>query len=354
MPAVARLRVGVLGATGMVGQRFVSLLQDHPRFDLVAAYASDRSEGRTVSATWRLHDAPLYDGVGELVLREGSLENVRADRLDLVFSALPAAVARDLEGAVAVAGVPVFSNASAHRMERGVPLLIPEVNPEHLGLLDGSGRGFLVTNPNCTTTGLALVLHALGRAVRFRRVFVATYQALSGAGFDGPAGIDVSGNVLPHIQSEEEKVLAESPKILGTMDGGGVVPADLRVYAQCARVPVRDGHLEAVTVECEESPDLAAVERALATFTAIPQARALPTAPTAPILVRTEPDRPQPLLDVNAGTPARARGMAVTVGRLRSDDHVLRLYLLVHNTIRGGAGGSLLNAELADALGYLG
>jgi len=349
---VDRLRVGILGATGMIGQRFFTLLHGHPGFELVAMYASARRHGSTLASAWRLPDSPGPEASG-LEIREGSVDAVRGDRLDLVFSALPASAAA-VEAELAAAGVAVFSNASAHRLDAGVPLLVPEVNPDHLGLLGNNGPGFVVTNPNCTVTGLALVLHALRRAVRFDRVFVTSYPALSGAGFDGPSAMDSHGNVLPHIPSEEDKLAAETPKILGRLDGQAIVPADIRVYANCARVPVRDGHLEAVTLECEERVDLGEIAAALAGFRGLPQEKRLPTAPESPILVRTEADRPQPARDVYAGTPSRARGMAVTVGRLRADGAVLRLFLLVNNTIRGGAGGSVLNAELAHATGHLG
>lgn len=348
--------VAVFGATGTIGQRFVSLLQDHPRFRIAALCASDRRVGSRYGDAWRLPDVRLADDVAAMAVEELSAADV-ARRAVVGFSALPAEVARKLEPEFVEQGVKVFSNASAHRMDETVPLLVPEVNADHVALVERQPRfrdgGFLVTNPNCSITGLGLPLKPLRDALRISRAFVATYQALSGAGYPGVPSLDIAGNVIPFIEREEEKIRTEARKILGALDGGRVAPADIEVFANCARVPVRDGHLEAVSIPLEEEATAEGVARLLADFRGVPQRRGLPTAPDRPVIVRPEPDRPQPVLDVDAGEPERARGMAATVGRIRVEEGVLRFFVLAHNTIRGGAGGSVLNAELADAMGYL-
>jgi len=353
-----RIPVSVLGATGMVGQRFVSLLQDHPWFEVAALCASERSKGRRYGEFWRLEGRPL-----EAELARSAVESIEPHALarrgvQLAFSGLPAEEAKGIETACAQEGLKVFSNASAHRMDPDVPLLIPEINPDHLRLVRAqqqrSGtKGFIVANANCTITGLALGLKPLVDAYKLHRVFVTTYQALSGAGYPGVPSLDIAGNVLPFIEKEEEKVAAEARKILGSIRGNRIVDHDLEILANCARVNVRDGHLEAVTTELPKPQRLADVAKCFSRFRGVPQRLRLPTAPEDPIIVRREPDRPQPLKDVDAGEPHRARGMAVTVGRIRLDGPTLRFYLLVHNTLRGAAGASVLNAELAKAEGYL-
>ncbi len=353
---MSKIPVAVLGATGNVGQRFVSLLQDHPVFELAALCSSERKVGGRLADYWRLDDVALAPEAGELELQPLDAKVLARSGVAAAFSALPTEVAGDLEAEAARAGVKVFSNASSHRMEADVPLLVPEVNPDHVALVERQRTykdgGFLATNPNCSITGLVLALRPLADAFDFSEVHVSTYQALSGAGYPGVPSLDIVANVVPFIENEEEKMRREAKKILGTVRSG-VAPSLLDVWANCVRVGVREGHLEALSIPLREDVAPEDVARVLASFRGEPQRRKLPTAPKQPILVRPEHNRPQPLLDVNAGEPARARGMAATVGRIRVTDRNLRLFVLSHNTIRGGAGGSVLNAELAHRRGYL-
>jgi len=346
---MARIRVGILGATGTVGQRFLALLANHPHFVVTAVAASDRSQGKPYgeACAWRL-PGDMPPGVPGLVVQapEPPLE------CDVVFSSLPADVAGEVEAGFARAGYAVISNSSSHRMDDAVPLLIPEVNPDHLALLDacrGAGRGFIVTNPNCSTVMIALALAPLAARFGIEAVAVTTLQAISGAGYPGVASLDITDNVVPFIANEEEKIERETRKILGRLDGGRVEPAPFVVSAQCHRVNVVDGHMAAVRVRLQRDADVTEVREAFAEFTALPQQLRLPTAPARPVVVRDEPDRPQPRLDRDAG-----RGMSVTVGRI-ARDAVLghRFVALSHNTIRGAAGAAILNAELLVARGYI-
>ena len=355
---MAKIRVGILGATGAVGQRFLQLLEHHPHFVVTALAASDRSQGKPYkdACPWRLPgDVPT--AVAGLVVRapEPPLD------CDVVFSSLPADVAGPLEARFAAAGYPLISNSSSHRMDDGVPLLVPEVNPDHLALLGepqsrkggrGPGTGFIVTNPNCSTVMIALALAPLAREFGVEAVVATTLQALSGAGYPGVASLDITDNVVPFIANEEEKIERETRKILGRLNGkvGGVAPAGFAVSAQCHRVNVVDGHMAAVRLKLSRAAEPADLRAAFASFTGPPQELRLPSAPERPILVRDEPDRPQPRLDRDAG-----RGMSITVGRIARDG-VLghRFVALSHNTIRGAAGAAILNAELLLARGYLG
>ena len=354
---MSKIPVAVLGATGNVGQRFVGLLQDHPVFDLAVLCSSERKVGGRLADFWRLEDVPLDSAVGSMELEPIDPKVLVRREVVAAFSALPSDVATELEAAAARAGIRVFSNASSHRMDAEVPLLVPEVNPDHLALVERQpsfkNGGFLATNPNCSITGLVLALKPLADALDFSEVHVATYQALSGAGYPGVPSMDITGNVLPFIEGEEEKMRREAKKILGTWSDG-VVASPLEVWASCVRVAVREGHLEAVSISLREDVTPEEVSSLLSSYRGEPQRRKLPTAPKAPIIVRPERNRPQPLLDAMAGEPARARGMAATVGRVRVADRNLRFLVLSHNTIRGGAGGSVLNAELAHRRGYLG
>lgn len=354
---MTRIPVAVLGATGTVGQRFVGLLQDHPTFEIVALCSSERKVGGRLGDFWRLEEVPLDPDIGSMELLPVDPRALVRAGARAAFSALPSDVAADVEAESARAGVAIFSNASAHRMDPHVPLLVPEVNPDHVALVERqktyADGGFLATNPNCSITGLALALKPLVDAFDIAQVHVATYQALSGAGYPGVPSLDIVANAVPFIEGEEEKMRREAKKILGTRSRDGVVPSPIDVWANCVRVPVREGHLEAVSIPLGEDVAPEDVAKALASFRGEPQRRKLPTAPRAPILVRPEGNRPQPLLDANAGEPPRARGMAATVGRIRVAEGVLRFFVLSHNTIRGGAGGSVLNAELAQRRGYL-
>jgi aspartate-semialdehyde dehydrogenase len=347
-----KLRVGILGATGMVGQRFIQLLENHPQFEITALAASDRSQGKSFqeACTWRLAgEMPNFVRAMVVAAPEPPLD------CDLVFSSLPGGIARESEGSFAAAGYPVISNSSAYRMDADVPLLIPEVNHEHLALLDsqrktGNGQqGYIVTNPNCSTIMLALALAPLHSKFGVKSVIATTMQALSGAGYPGVASLAISDNVLPFIDGEEEKIEQETLKILGRANGERIEDATMNVSAQCNRVNVSDGHMAAVRVKLAQKARLEEVKEALASFTALPQQLRLHSAPPQPIIVRDELDRPQPRLDRDAG-----KGMSVTVGRLMPDNVLdYRFVALSHNTIRGAAGAAILNAELLLAVGTL-
>jgi aspartate-semialdehyde dehydrogenase len=349
-PPRSRIGVGILGATGTVGQQFIRILAHHPWFKPVWLAASERSEGRRYgdAATWRLPDA-LPDEVASIVV-----EPCAAGRgPKLVFSALDAATAREVEPAFARAGHVVVSNASSYRMAEDVPLLIPEVNPDHLSLIARQRRergweGAIVTNPNCSTVVLAMALAPL-RPFGLRSVVVTTLQAVSGAGYPGVPSLDILGNVIPNIDKEEAKIESESQKILGAADNGAVSPHPVVITAQVTRVPVIDGHTISVSMALDARPSPAAVREALAAFQGRPQALGLPTAPAHPIVCLDAPDRPQPRLDAMRGD-----GMTVSVGRIR-ECAVLgtKLVALGHNTVRGAAGAAVLNAELMLAEGCL-
>ena len=355
---MSKRRAAILGSSGMIGQRFAHMLHDHPYFEVVAHCASDRSEGKLIADVWRLADVPANDDLGRRQIRATDVSDLAGEGVEVVFSGLPSDVAGDVEDQCAEEGMAVFSNAGAHRTDEDTPILIPEINHGHLASVETQRKrrkkgGFIVTNANCSVTGLALGLKPLVDAFDFRRVDVATYQALSGAGYPGVPSMDVYGNILPHIEKEEEKMNSEGRKILGGYDDGRFVDSPVTILANCTRVGVRDGHLEAVFIDHEQMPDAEEVASVLSGFKSRPQELSLPTAPEAPIIVRNERDRPQPIVDAYAGQPQRAKGMAVTVGRIRVQRGNLRFFLLVHNTIRGGAGGSVLNAELAHREGLL-
>jgi aspartate-semialdehyde dehydrogenase len=338
-----KYRVGILGATGMVGQRFVQLLEGHPQFEVSALAASGNSQGKTYAqaCSWRL------PGEMPVKVRDMVVEAPRPPLdCDLVFSSLPGGVAREAEGAFAEAGYAVISNSSAFRMDEDVPLLIPEVNHDHLQLIERQkSRGFIVTNPNCSTIMLVMALAPLHARFGVEEVVATTLQAISGAGYPGVASLDVVDNVLPFIESEEEKIETETLKILGQVRDGRITEAPLRVSAQCHRVNVSDGHLAAVRVKLARKAEVEEVSEAFSSFTSLPQELRLHTAPERPLVVRAERDRPQPRLDRDA-----AGGMATTVGRIRRDRVMdFRFVALSHNTIRGAAGAAILNAELLIA-----
>lgn len=337
-----RLRVGILGATGAVGQRFVRLLERHPWFDVTAVAASGRSAGRPY------RDAVQWISGGAIPESVADLEVVEAGQalpVDLVFSGLDASVAGAIETGYAEAGVAVLSNARNHRMKPDVPLLIPEVNPDHAGLIDRQGfppGGMIVTNPNCATVGLVCALKPLVDAFGVEKVQVTTMQAVSGAGYPGVPSLDILGNVIPFIGGEEAKVETEPLKILGRFDGEVVTPLDATVSAQCNRVPVLDGHLASASIGLGRRASVAEVLEALRAFRSPLHDLGLPSAPER-LLDVTEDDRyPQPRRHVDAGG-----GMTVSVGRVRACPVLdVRLVALVHNTVRGAAGGAILNAEL--------
>jgi aspartate-semialdehyde dehydrogenase len=345
---VDAIEVGVLGATGMVGQRFVSLLANHPWFRCTWLAASERSEGKAYKsvAPWKLN-TPIPGGAADRIV-DGCVPG-RGPKV--VFSGLDASVAGDVEGAFAAAGHIVISNARNFRMDPLVPLLIPEVNADHLKLIDEQRRaknwsGAIVTNPNCSTIVLAMALAPL-RAFNIRSVVVSTMQAVSGAGYPGVPSLDILGNVVPFISGEEEKMQTETLKILG--GDGGRVPYHAVVSAHTNRVPVIDGHTMTVSVAFEQKPSIDAIANAMRSFAGRPQELWLPSAPQPAIVVMDEPNRPQPRLDADLGG-----GMAITVGRLRECPVMhAKFVALGHNTVRGAAGAAILNAELMHAEGML-
>jgi aspartate-semialdehyde dehydrogenase len=355
---MAKRKAAILGSSGMIGQRFAHMLHGHPYFEVVAYCASDRSDGKTLSEVWKLADIELDDDLGERRIRGTDAGDLVREGVEVVFSGLPSDVAGAVEDECAEEGMAVFSNAASHRTDPDTPIMIPEVNHDHLAAVDAQRKrrrkgGYVITNANCSITGLALGLKPLVDAFGFTDIHVATYQALSGAGYPGVPSMDILGNILPHISKEEEKMNSEGRKILGEYREGRFVDSPVSILASCTRVNVRDGHLEAVFVRKKDMPEDQEIVAALDGFASKPQKLALPSAPVKPIIVRSEPNRPQPLLDSLAGSPERAKGMAVTVGRIRAGEDSLRFFLLVHNTIRGGAGGSVLNAELAHKEGLL-
>jgi aspartate-semialdehyde dehydrogenase len=343
----------ILGASGYIGQHFARLLADHPDFGEPRFVASKRSGGKRLGEVWQLSDPPppSIDGARLETLTPGAL--ARAG-VRVVFSALPSGAAGPVETELARRGVSVFTNASDHRLDADVPLMVPEVNADHLALsrLRPRGRGLLVANPNCSAAGLVLALAPILPPLAPRSIHVATYQALSGAGYPGVPSLSITDNVVPFIDGEEEKLARESARMLGALVGPAVDPWSVPMVAHCVRVGTREGHLEAVTVECGATLRRSDLEEAWRAFDPL-RGESLPTAPHPPIELRKEPDRPQPLRDRWAGRPERARGMAVVVGRLRWDPPFLRFFVLSHNAVRGGAGGSVLNAELALARGAL-
>ncbi|MFC1746825.1 aspartate-semialdehyde dehydrogenase [Candidatus Neomarinimicrobiota bacterium] len=346
-----KLNVGILGATGAVGQRFVQLLEGHPWFNVTMLYASERSAGKTYeeAVDWKVPvKRPTY--LDTLIVQEMK----PGAELDLVFSALPREQAMEVEPLFAGAGYPVITNASAYRMATDVPLLIPEVNPDHTALIEAQKRnrgwdGYIVANPNCSVIGLVIPLKPLQEAFGLKQVSVVTMQARSGAGYPGPPPEIIGDNVLPFIKGEEDKVVEEPKKLLGSFAGDRIRFADMTVAAQCNRVDVLDGHLESVSVTLGKKATPADVAAVLESFSGVPQEVHLPSAPARVIQVAVEEDRPQPKLDRDAG-----KGMTVTVGRIQPD-HVLdiRFMVLSHNTIRGAAGAAILNAELLKHQGYL-
>ncbi len=345
-----KIPVAVAGATGAVGQRFIQFLHDHPTFQITALAASDRSAGRAYrdAANWIL-DTPMPDAIGAQAVV--GLEDVLSDpAVRVVFSALPSAAARELEPRYAQAGKAVFTNASPHRMASGIPLLIPEVNPEHLDMVRDQATfpagGFIVANGNCSGIILTLALAPLHRAFGLETVHVTTLQGLSGAGYPGVSALDVVDNVVPFIGGEEDKLVEEPQKTLGAVDGSA---ADFQVWPTCTRVPVREGHLECVHVTLRADADEAAIRATLANFRGPDDVMSLAMAPAAPIQVTTDVDRPQPRRDRDNGN-----GMAITVGRIRVDGpRQVRFVVLGHNTVRGAAGQSVLNAEYAVARGLV-
>jgi aspartate-semialdehyde dehydrogenase len=345
-----RQPIGILGATGMVGQRFIQLLENHPWFEVAWIAASDRSSGKPYgeAARWRL-DTPLPERIAKMIVSPADPEGAPK----VIFAALDAAIARELEPKFAAAGCAVVSNSSAYRMAANVPLVIPEINAEHLHLIEEQpsrreSGGYMVTNPNCSTIGLVMALKPIEERFGIEQIFVTTMQAVSGAGYPGVPSMDILGNVVPYIGSEEEKMEAETLKLLGKLEGHAVTPLKARITAHCNRVAVEDGHTESVSIKLAKNASKEEILAAWAEFRPL-AGMDLPMAPQQPVEWAPQNDRPQPRLDRNRGN-----GMAVTVGRLRPCGVLdWKFTVLSHNTIRGAAGAAILNAELLASLGKL-
>lgn len=348
---MSKIPVGILGATGIVGQRFIQLLEHHPWFEVAWLAASDRSEGRTYAdaARWRLKTA-IPAKVAGMVVSPAKPDGAPK----IIFAALDSGIAAELEPRFADAGCGVISNSSALRMAKDVPLVIPEVNPDHVKLIEcqswrRKSGGFVVTNSNCSAMGLVLALAPLHKQFELETVMAVTMQAVSGAGYPGVASLDILGNVIPYIAKEEEKMEEETQKLLGTLNGSGIIPAPFKMSAQCNRVAVEDGHTESVSVKFKSKVGAEEVLGAWREFSGIPQEKKFPTAPEIPVRYVDANDRPQPRFDVDFG-----HGMTTTVGRLRPCNVLdWKFTVLSHNTIRGAAGAALLNAELLKDQGYL-
>jgi aspartate-semialdehyde dehydrogenase len=347
----SKIPVGILGATGIVGQRFIQLLEHHPWFEVAWLAASDRSEGKPYAeaARWRLKTA-IPGNVANMIVSPAKPDGAPK----VIFAALDSGIAAEMEPRFADAGHAVISNSSALRMVKDVPLVIPEVNPDHVKLIEcqsyrRKGGGFVVTNPNCSAIGLVMALKPLHEKFELETVMAVTMQAVSGAGYPGVASLDILGNVIPYISNEEQKMEEETQKLLGKLNGSGVIPAPFKMSAQCNRVAVEDGHTESVSIKLKKKASAEEVREAWSSFRSIPQEKKLPTAPEIAVRYVDMADRPQPRFDVDFG-----QGMTTTVGRLRPCNVLdWKFTVLSHNTIRGAAGAALLNAELLKTEGYL-
>ena len=350
---IKKIKCAVLGCTGIVGQRFIKLLENHPYFKLSQIIASDKNKDKIYecAVNWLIEgEIPYY--AKKLKIKIFDIKLLKEDNIKVIFCALPSNIALKIEKILLENGFAVFSNSKANRYKKNVPILIPEVNSSHINLIksqNSKNKGFIITNANCSTTGLAIALKPLEK-FKIKNVFVSTYQALSGAGYPGIASLDINSNVIPFIEGEEEKIEIELKKILGKLNKNIISNKKLKIVTNCARVPVRDGHLESVVIEFEKDIDIKLIKNA---FTRLSSIKNLPTSPKKPIIFIEKENRPQPLIDAYTGKPKRARGMSVTVGRLKKQGKWICFWLVVHNTIRGAAGNSILNAEYAFKKGFL-
>jgi aspartate-semialdehyde dehydrogenase len=346
-----KVPIGILGATGVVGQRFIQMLERHPWFEVAWLAASDRSEGKVYAeaARWRLK-TPVPASVAAMKVSPATPQG--APRI--IFAALDAGIAAEIEPRFAEAGCAVVSNSSALRMQSDVPLVIPEVNADHIKLVDQQSwrkksGGYVVTNPNCSAIGLVLALAPLHRQFGLEAVMAVTMQAVSGAGYPGVASLDILGNVIPYIGKEEEKMEEETRKLLGQLSVAAITPAAFAMSAQCNRVPVEDGHTESISIKLKKKATSEEIIAAWNGFRGEPQELRLPSAPEKPVVYLTAADRPQPRFDIDLGA-----GMTTAVGRLRPCGVLdWKFTVLSHNTIRGAAGAAVLNAELLKAKRYL-
>lgn len=336
----------------MMGQRFLQLLADHPSFNVELLFSSSKRAGKMYGeeVKWVI-DGSTPRGYLKMRLHEPDPRLLEEYDIDMIFSALPGGLDRDIEMEFVSNGGKVFSNSSSHRMDSNVPILVPEVNGDHIALIEEQEsypEGFIVTNPNCSTTGLAMALEPL-MIFEPEKVYVSTYQALSGAGHPGVPSYSIVDNIIPYIEGEEEKMRIETGKIFGEMKGPEIVQNPIQVHPSCARVPVRDGHLISVHMDIDKRMSIGDIEKAIMSMEPI---KGLPSAPLQPLILRRSNDRPQHSRDNMAGYPVK--GMSVTIGRLRKTGDTLSFFLMVNNTIRGGAGNAILSAELAQQEGYIG
>ncbi len=346
-----KIPIGILGATGVVGQRFVQLLENHPWFEVAWLAASDRSEGKTYgeATRWRLK-TPIPEHIAKMTVSPAQPQGAPK----VIFAALDAGIAAEMEPRFAEAGHAVITNSSALRMKSDVPLVIPEVNADHIKLIEtqswrAKSGGYVVTNPNCSAIGLVIALKPLQTTFGIETVMAVTMQAVSGAGYPGVASLDILGNVIPYIPKEEEKMEEETLKLLGSVNGSSIKPAGFAMSAQCNRVAVEDGHTESVSIKLKKKASAEEIIAAWQQFAGVPQELKLPSAPAQAIRYVSANDRPQPRFDVEFGN-----GMTTTVGRLRPCSVLdWKFTALSHNTIRGAAGAALLNAELLKVKGYL-
>jgi aspartate-semialdehyde dehydrogenase len=348
---MSKTPVGILGATGVVGQRFIQMLEHHPWFEVAWLAASDRSEGKSYAEAvrWRLKTA-IPANVAGMKVSPATPQGAPK----IIFAALDSAIAAEIEPRFADAGCAVVSNSSALRMQSDVPLVIPEVNAGHIKLIETQAwrqksGGYVVTNPNCSAIGLVLALAPIYRKFGLEAVMAVTMQAVSGAGYPGVASLDILGNVIPYIKNEEEKMQEETQKLLGKLNGSSVIPAEFAMSAQCNRVAVEDGHTESISIRLKTKATPEQMIAAWRDFRSEPQELKLPSAPEKPVMYLEAADRPQPRFDIDLGA-----GMTTAVGRLRPCGVLdWKFTVLSHNTIRGAAGAAVLNAELLKAQGYL-
>ncbi|MEM2793489.1 MAG: aspartate-semialdehyde dehydrogenase [Candidatus Methanomethylicia archaeon] len=352
---MSKLKAAVIGATGLVGQNLVKILSKHPWFNIVSLFASKKSAGRRYceAVKWYM-DHSLPDDIGEIKVEyignvEGSYD------VDIFFSAVPSDIAAHIEPELARRGYAIISDSSIYRMDNDVPMIIPEVNPDHLRLINEQRKsrnwsGFIVKTSNCTAAILSLSLKPILNLTKIERIIISTMQSISGAGYLGLPSMAILGNIIPYIENEEEKIECESLKILGSFYNGRILPAQFKISASCNRVPVYEGHMINVFLEMNNEIDAIDVIKAMETFIGLPQKLNLPTAPQRPIIVRREPDRPQPILDKEA-----SNGMAIVVGRIRNDNiskQYLKYVVLGNNMIRGAAGTAVLIAETLKAYNF--
>jgi aspartate-semialdehyde dehydrogenase len=348
-----KVKCAVLGATGVVGQNFLRLLVDHPYFELGAICASDTRIGQTLSTVKEQIPGGVPSVFGDMTFDPISVDVLVDKDIKVAFSGLPADVAKDIEKEAAKRGIKVFSNAGSYRMEEDVPILIPEINHPHLDLVkEQDTEGYIVTNANCTTTGLTMALLPI-LPFGIKKMVVASYQAISGAGYPGLSALDILGNVIPYIGNEEPKLRREARKICGEVEGGAIKPTDWEIHAHCIRVQTVIGHLISVHAELEKETTFDDIKNAIINYKTPPEVAGLPTTPDQPIYYMEELDRPQPRYDVMLGSPKRAEGMAIAIGRLEVEKNIVRFVTISNNLVRGAAGGSVLNAELAYRQGLL-